>query len=201
MPITLKEQSDFTPVPEGTHLARCYRIVDCGVQPDTGFGERHKLIITWELPKERIKAQDGTDKPMSISRIYTASLNGKANLRQDLARWRTRDFTKEELKGFVLNAILGKPCQVAVVINDKGKSAVDGVFAAPKGVECPPQENTSMEYSLEMGKDCAVYKALPDWIRTMVDAGLANLAAAAQQKASEDDHVPEAPEGDSEIPF
>lgn len=203
MAIILKETgSNYTPPPEGTHLAICFRIVDLGVQPDSGFGERHKLCLSWELPNETVKTDQG-EKPMGVSKTYTFSLNSRATLRTDLTRWRGRDFTPEELKGFSLSKILGKPCQLSVIHETKDgkvRGRIDGVFAAPKGMPVPAPVNPLVEYSLEQGKD-KVYAALPEWIRKMVDAGLAKLAEQQAEPPVEEPPQAEAPEAGEDIPF
>lgn len=202
MPIIAKESgSNYTPPSEATHLAICFRVVDLGIQPDSGFGEKHKVCISWELPNETIQTDQGP-KPMGVSKTYTFSLNSKANLRQDLVRWRGREFTPEELKGFDLAKVLGKPCQIAIiheVKEGKTKARIDGVFAVPKGMQVPAPVNPLVEYSLDKGKD-QTYLSLPPWIRTMVDAGLAKLAEK-QAEPPVEDHQAEAPEEGQEIPF
>lgn len=169
MPIVLNE-TPSQQVSAGTHIAACYRIVDIGTQPDTGYGERKKIVIFWELPGETVTV-DGQQKPMGVSKIYTRSLHKKASLRQDLAAWRGRDFNKEELAGFELKNILGKGCQVTVEHNDEGKAKVSHVVGLPKGVAAPVVTNALVEYSVEDGKN-EVYKALPEWVRKMCDVCL-----------------------------
>jgi hypothetical protein len=170
MPIILKE-TPGQQVSAGTHIAVCYRIAAIGTQPDTGFGERKKLIIFWEIPGETIDV-NGVQKPMGQSKIYgvgsTGGLHKKSDLRKHLAAWRGRDFTKEELAHFELKAILGKGCQVTVEHNDEGKASVTGVVGLPKGMTAPGVTNPLVEYSIEQGKD-DVYKALPEWVRKMCD--------------------------------
>lgn len=166
MGITLSEKPGQQ-VTAGTHIAICHRIADIGTQPDDQFGDRRKLVINWELPNERINV-NGEDKPMTISKIYTASLNKKSNLRQHLKGWRGRDFTAEELKGFELRNILGKGCQVNVVHNNEGRANVESVVALPKGMQVNPPVNPLVEYSIDDAKN-KVYEALPEWIRKMCD--------------------------------
>lgn len=173
MPIILKEKVGQQ-VSAGTHIAVCYRIALIGTQPDSGFGEREKLIIFWEIPAETVE-YEGKTLPMGISKIYSlgtsGGMNKKSALRQDLAAWRGRDFTKEELEGFTLNAILGKACQVTVEHNEEGRAKVSRVVGLPKGMTAPRVTNPLVEYSIEQGKD-DVYKALPEWVRKMCDACL-----------------------------
>lgn len=167
--IILKE-TPAAQVPAGTFVAICHRIADIGTQPDTGYGEKRKIVINWELPHERIQ-YDGAEKPMSISKIYACSLNKKATLRKHLSSWRGRDFTAEELKHFELKNVLGKACQISVVHNDEGRANVEGVFAMPKGQQANPAENPLVEYSIDDGKN-KTYEALPEWLRKMCDACL-----------------------------
>jgi hypothetical protein len=169
MPIVLKETSGGgASVPPGTHLAVCYRIVDMGTQPDTGFGEKHKLSIAWEVPGETI-AVEGKQMPMTISKTYALSMNPKATLRKDLAAWRGRDFNKEELAGFNMNAILGKACLITVEAGENGRSRVGTVAAVMKGMTPPKAVHPLVEYSITDGKN-ETYKALPEWLRKACDA-------------------------------
>jgi len=93
----------FKSVPPGTYIARCYRIVDIGTQHKMWNDEpktRNQIIVFWELPTETAEF-DGETKPLSISKFYTHSLHEKSTLRRDLKAWRSRDFTEQELMGFV----------------------------------------------------------------------------------------------------
>lgn len=122
-------EGSFTPVPPGMHLARCYRVVDLGTQKTEWQGQTKylaKIMIQFE-----VHGEDETGKPiitskgepMSISKNYTLSLAEKATLRKDLAGWRGRDFTPEELKGFELKNILGHWAMLSVAksLGNNGK--------------------------------------------------------------------------------
>lgn len=122
-------EGSFTPVPPGMHLARCYRVVDLGTQKTEWQGQTKylaKIMIQFE-----VHGEDDTGKPiitskgepMSISKNYTLSLAEKATLRKDLAGWRGRDFTPEELKGFELKNILGHWAMLSVAksLGNNGK--------------------------------------------------------------------------------
>lgn len=165
--IIIKDVSEPS-VDPGTYLARCFRIVDAGTQIDGPYGEKHKLIVTWELPYERIEVE-GKDLPRSISKFYTFSLNSKATLRKDLVAWRGRDFTPEELAGFELAKILGTACQVTVVLSKTGKARVETVSGVPRGTQVPPLENLRVEYSIQQGQD-SVFEGLPDWLKKIIPA-------------------------------
>lgn len=179
MPLIAKDAGggDFTPVPEGTHLAICNMVVDLGLQETTFEGQssvKRQCFIRWELPHERI---DWTDKdgsarsgPMSIGKTYTLSLSEKANLRKDLQAWRGRAFTQEELDGFDLFKLLGIGCQVTVVhVSKNGKTYANiaGVAGWPKGMPKPTAtENQVIRYSVD---EPEAYEDLPQWLREKLD--------------------------------
>lgn len=183
--------------PAGTHIAICFRITDIGTQPDTGFGEKRKLVINWELPHERVQ-YDGKDMPMALSRIYALTLGKRSNLRKDLIAWRGRDFTAAELEGFELKNILGKACQVTVTLNEDGRAGVTGVVGMPKGMAAPAIVNPLVEYSIDDGQN-ATYKALPDWLRKMCDKCL-EWTGASSEVPHEEEPQP-ADDGDPDVPF
>jgi hypothetical protein len=56
---------------------------------------------------------------MIIAKQFTLSLNEKANLRADLASWRGRDFTPEEIRGFDLKNILGHWAMISVTASER----------------------------------------------------------------------------------
>lgn len=165
MPLIARDsgnESSFTPVPPGMHLARCYRIVDLGTQKSEYQGEvkyLHKLMIQFEVHGEDDNGKPlvtAKGEPLSISKNYTNMLGEKASLRKDLAAWRGRDFTKEELKGFLLKNILGHWAMISVAksIGNNGKEytnimSVNPVPASIKKAGLPEGFNTPYIFSLD----------------------------------------------------
>lgn len=144
--------TSFEQPPTGSHAARCIAIIDLGTQRTTYEGEaqiKRQVIVRWELPTELITTGDFAGKPFTVSKFYTASLHEKAGLRKDLASWRGRDFTAEELKGFDLKSVLGKACMLAVGMSEKGKAKVTSVMGLPKGMVVPNQVTPSFHFSLD----------------------------------------------------
>ena len=89
------EGGSFTPVPAGSHLAVCYRIIDLGTQKVVFQNENkflRKVMVSWELPDE--KMDDG--RPFVISKRYTWSMHEKATLRKHLEAWRGKGFSEED---------------------------------------------------------------------------------------------------------
>jgi hypothetical protein len=155
--------SSFKPVPSGMHLARCYRVIDFGTQTSTYQGKTnhlHKVLVGFEVHGEDadgkpIRTDDG--KPMIIAKQYTLSLNEKANLRADLASWRGRDFTPEEIRGFDLKNILGHWAMISVTASERdGReytniSNVNPVPAQVKKAGLPEGENELVYWPITEG--------------------------------------------------
>jgi hypothetical protein len=146
----------FKPIPEGTYVAVCLRVIDLGTQVTTFQGAdklQRKVLVTWEIPEVRVEF-DGQEGPALIMKRYTASLSDRANLRKDLEAWRGRRFTDEELKGFDLSALLGKACQVQVIHSTDGQYAnINSIMALPKGMAAPKTEGVQVHFDLDNYKD------------------------------------------------
>lgn len=137
---------DFEIPEAGTHLARCYRIVDCGTQWSELYeNSQRKIILQWELPTELM--EDG--KPFAVSKWYTLSLNEKANLTKDLESWRGKQFTEKEREGFDITKLIGQTCFLNVVHTDKGKAKVSSVVKLPKGTKVPAQMNDTYIFLMD----------------------------------------------------
>jgi hypothetical protein len=137
---------DFETVEAGTHIARCYRIVDVGTQYSEMFSNsQRKVILTWELPTELMT--DG--RPFAVSKWYTLSLNEKANLTGDLESWRGKQFTEKERDGFDILKLIGQTCLLNVVHTDKGKAKVSSVVKPPKGTNVPDQMNDTYIFTMD----------------------------------------------------
>jgi len=164
-----KGGKDFDPVPAGVHIARCYAIYDVGTQKTEWQGSEkwaRKVVFAWEIPDERMDIEKDGKKlnlPRAISKIYTASLGPKANLRKDLVNWRGKDFTPAEIEKFDLKNILGKSCQLQVVHEEKkdGKvfANVSAIMSLPKGMKHEPPENPLKMWSIGDATD-----GVPAWI-------------------------------------
>lgn len=194
---------DFEQPPVGTHVSRCVKMIDIGTQRGEYQGKatsKRQCIIGWELPTELMSDGDYAGKPFIVSRFYTASLGEKANLRKDLANWRGRDFTDQELQGFESKNILDKTCLLSLTQNDKGKTRITGVMALPKGTQVPARVNPLVYFSLDEF-DQAVFDSLSDGYKKLIMASpeyqeIQNPAAQTTSKkgagsfADMDDDVP-----------
>lgn len=131
---------EYKPVPEGSHLAICYGIVDLGTQKNNWQGEikhQRQCRILWELHGEDAEGRPLTlddGRPLSLSQRYTVSLNEKAKLRKMLVSWSGSEFSEKELRGYDMRTIISKPCLLTVTQSTKdGRtySNVESVTAVP----------------------------------------------------------------------
>jgi hypothetical protein len=160
---------EFQQLTPGTHVARCYSIIDLGTQRGEYQGQptvRNQIIVRFEVPGETIEVE-GEPKPLTISKFYTNSLSEKANLRHDLVAWRGREFSTEELMAFDLQNIIGKPCLITVAHNDKGKARVLAVSGLAKGMTCPPQFNPPETFWIDEWSQQA-FEMLPEGFQRII---------------------------------
>lgn len=149
--LTAKETGG-TPCPVGNHIARCISVIDLGTQQNK-FKENdfaRQVLITWELPTEqKVFREEKGPQPHTISKTYRNSLHQKANLRKDLASWRGRDFTADELKGFDLKNVLDANCMLNVIHNENGYADIASIAKMPRGMEAPARINPLTFFSME----------------------------------------------------
>jgi len=134
----------------GSYSAVCNKLIDLGTQEGEYQGvknKRHQIIIGWELAEKNSKGE-----PFTVSGFYTVSLADKSKLRPMLEAWRGAAFTAEELEGFQLSCILGKPCMISLVLNDKGKIKVSSVSKLPKGMPAYTSQTGLTDFDLEYFK-------------------------------------------------
>jgi hypothetical protein len=185
MALIAKESGDggsFTPVPDGSHLARCYRIIDMGTQKTEFEGKVKflpKVMIQFEVHGEDADGNPtitGKNEPMSISKNYTLSLADKATLRKDLQTWRGKEFTPDELRGFELKNILGAWAMISVVKkagnNGKEYTNIAGVMSVPpmlKKAGLPQGHNDLKLFSIDE-PDMQLFETFSNSIKAKIEA-------------------------------
>jgi hypothetical protein len=200
MSLTIKEHSgggNFQIAPAGNHVAICYQMIELGQLYDKKYDKwSRKVLLGWELPMETM--DDG--RPFIVSNRFTASLGENAALRRQLESWRGRPFSAQELAGFDLKAVLGKPCMVNIVhkqVGDKTYANITSITPLPKGMEVPAQQNANQVFEFgDQGFDEAAFNGLSDGLKRVISESkdYQMLAGSDQAVASQDDL-------DSDLPF
>lgn len=175
MAIIASSQSNRVPAPSGSHVARCYAVIDLGTQHNPHFGtDSRKVLLQFELPTElhTFKEENGPE-PFVVSREFSLSLSPKANLRPFLEGWRGRPFSEEELAKFDISVLAGQPCLMNIIHEEKnGKTYANiaSVMKMPKAMgECPSAHNPITVLSLDGDFKQSDYDRLPEWIRKKIE--------------------------------
>ena len=163
------------PIPAGLQLARCYGVFDTGTHHDAMYDkDKREVVVVFEVPKCRItitkEGEEPKDLPRAISQKYTISLHEKANLRKHLESWRGRAFTADELNGFELKNIVGKPCLLNIIHNTPAEvtyANISTITPLMDGMEPSKAENPEAYFSFD---DCTTDgepdfpEGMPNWI-------------------------------------
>ena len=162
---------DFTPCPDGNHIAVCIRVIDLGTQKGEYQGQpkiARKVLITWEIPDELM--EDG--RPFTINKKYTFSSHEKSAMRKDLEAWRGVPFKDSDFGpgGFDIRNLLEKGCMLNVVHNPKDGTVyanIASIARLPKGVNAPTPFNQTVFFDLDK-PDWSVYDSLSDGLKKTI---------------------------------
>ena len=161
-----------TLIPTGNHQARCYKMVYFGEVDNEYQGKVMKTMkvnLGFEFPTELHEFdKEKGEQPLVISKTYTLSLGEKANLRKDLEAWRSKPFTEDELEGFDIMNVLGKPLmiQIGEKVKADGSSTnvIQSMGSMPKGMKAEPQVNPEFVFSAAEF-DQAKFDTMPEWMQ------------------------------------
>jgi hypothetical protein len=198
--------SNYTPVPAGNYVARCFSMVHIGTAKDTFEGREklsNKVRLTFELPTETKEFKEGEgEKPFTVSKEFTLSMHEKAGLRKSLESWRGKGFTEEEAKAFDITKLLGKPCMLNIIHKEKQGGGVNAVISSissmPKGLQCPDQVNPNFEFSVAEF-DIQKFATLPEFLQTKIKE--TNEYKAMNQPGHIDTNGSQLDDEENELPF
>lgn len=143
MPIIASDSSrTFTPHPAGAFPGTCVDVHDLGVIEVTFQGrskQQHKVDVYFFCGQWGQK-DNGERFPLTVRKRFTLTLNEQGNLRPFLESWRGKKFTKEELRGFDLEVLIGAPAFLQVSHNETEKGTfanIDVIMRIPQGQRPP----------------------------------------------------------------
>ena len=167
------DQGDYQPCPAGSHAAIASRLIDLGTQETHFQGKvkhQRKVYIEFAIPAERTE----DDRPMSVGNRYTFSSSPKSTLRQHLEAWRGKRFGDDEIAGFDLASILGKPCLLNVTHStreDRTYADIASISPLPKGMPAPSLAEPTTYLSLDAAEfDRGTFESLTDRLREIIAA-------------------------------
>ena len=187
--------TEYSPIPEGTHIARCVRIIDLGHQYSQQYDKwTAQVRLDFEIPDEMIEIK-GEQVPRIIGKTFTNSLGERSNLRKMLESWRGKKFTDEELAGFNLADLAGQPCMVTVAhreYNGRTYADVAALVALPKSIPAPEQVTPFVVFDLDNFEAIEELDNVPEWLADKIKDSKEWLerfapAAVATEASSEED--------------
>lgn len=173
MPTITKKVAPKELVPEGTHIARCYKFMHLGTILNNFNELRDTVRFTFELPYETREFKEGEgEEPMSISMDFTNFLGSQTKLKQMLETWRGQAFTVEELEGFDLENAVGAPCQVTIShkTSKAGNKyeAITAITALPKGTKAPDPVNQNFIWNYNTRFDLKVLENMHEYWQDLI---------------------------------
>lgn len=171
-----EQRKVFDPVPQGSHVARLYRLIHIGTVSFEYGGEvkeLYKIRLEFEFPNETKEFKEGEgEKPYSLGMDVTLSMHEKSKLRPIVEGIIGVALRDTEAYAFDIEELIGKECMVTVKHKEKkdgnGKYAfIDGVVPVPKGMKVPKQVNASKILNYDDWKQ-EVFDELPQWIQEKI---------------------------------
>lgn len=170
---TIATKPEIKPqVEAGSYIARCYQFIHIGTSRYEYMGQEkitNKIRYGFELPNELKVFKEGEQaKPIAIAAEFNLTMFEKGKLRPTIDGWLGKKLSDMEADSFDVETMVGKPCMLNVIHNDKGYAEVASISPLPKGVECPPQINKSqvLNYS---NFDRELFEKLPEFIRKRIE--------------------------------
>jgi len=121
--------------PEGLHAAVCCDVVDLGLV-DTQFGGSPRSRSAGSLKKPSTRT--GAESAGGPAAVHQQPAR-EAKLRGVLETWRGGKFTRDDLRGFDLEKLIGESCQVQVIhnVSDEGQTFANVNTVIPLGKGMP----------------------------------------------------------------
>ena len=168
MIIRRKKRAEIPPLAADTYGATLIGVADVGEQEYQGK-YRRQLIMIFEIDGETVEV-DGELQPRWLSRIFTASIDKKANLYGILTSWLGGEIEDDE---FNLSGLLGTPAMIAVSVKTSKDgnqyNFIDGVMRPPRGMKIDKPKSEQIEFDMESPETWPQMEKLPEWMRDMIE--------------------------------
>jgi hypothetical protein len=156
--------------PEGTHVARCYQIIDKGTTFDEKWqNKKRKVQFVFELPNELTTfSPEKGEQPFMAKTIMNLSMSDKSIMRKFIESWLGKKMTDKQAADLDLFKLAGMPCMLNLAHNTlaDGRTFVNimSISPMPKGMSCPEQINPTLCYDTT-DHDEEVYNKLPEFMQ------------------------------------
>lgn len=169
--------ADKVLVPEGTHVARCFKFMHLGHILNKFNEIRDTIRFSFELPDVTyVFDEQKGEEPMSISRDYGNFLGDSTTLKSHLQAWRGKAFTNEEMEGFDVENVVGAACMITVIhkTSKAGKlyAQITSITALPKSVTCPTQVNPTFIWNYNDHFDLKILENLHNYFQKIIKSSI-----------------------------
>lgn len=170
--------AQFENPPPGSHLARCYEIIDLGTQDKVDFKTQEKytqqeIRIGWELPMELMAGlykPELAGAPFSVWMTVKKSLNPKARLYKLISGWFGVNLSNEQAEDFDIQSLLGQPCMLSLIQNEEYIN-IASAGMIPRGTVMPDAWNPIRFFDMTPENfDQKVLESLPDGLKKKIMA-------------------------------
>ncbi|MCC8182550.1 MAG: hypothetical protein LIO45_06230 [Clostridiales bacterium] len=165
MKLSLEEKPKTPPVAPGVYMAVCVGEVGLGEQEHTYEGRtsyKNDLMLLFELSEETT-GTGAEQRPVLLSRTFTATMGKKGHLRAFLESW--LGHALENSGQFDTARLLNRPAMLSVVHSKDGQYANIGtIMSVPKGTTVPPATTAPVSFDADEWDDAA-FAALPEYIQ------------------------------------
>jgi len=169
------KEKTFVEVPEGTHAARLFGIIDLGLQSETEFGtgkptKRSKILLQFEFVQEF--AGDGVT-PLTLSHEVNAFLSEKSNLVAALTALLGNSAKEALSSGVSLTEVVGKFALATVGRTSSGRAKITGFSSLPKAIKEADLLLTAKKELVTFDvdrPDLDVFNKLPAWVQKKIRA-------------------------------
>lgn len=167
--------ADFTPIEEGSYVARIYQIIHVGTVAGYQGALQNKVRLTFEFPTElKVFKEENGEQPQVLSNEYTLSFHEKATLTKVINACDPKALKVGEdgmIDEYDIEKLLGKACLVTVVhkAGKEGKvyANIGNCTVLPKGMTCPPAINEPKVLNYD-NFDKEYFTTLPTFIQDKI---------------------------------
>ena len=202
--------NNFLP-PEGTHFARCFKMIHVGERPYEYQGEKklkNSLWVYFELPTEmRVFKEELGEQPMSVNIEYNHVPYETAKIIKHINSWRGKALSPQEIDDFDVSTLLGQPCMITIVHNTSAATGktyanINTISGIPKGLEAPKQINKSYLFDYNENFNLQnmegnvpqflqdIMKETPDWNEKMNETTVNNNQDSSLPDLNDRDDLP-----------
>lgn len=200
---------NFTLVPAGNHVARCYMLVKEGTIENNFTDDKGKvhekrdemIRLGFELVNtSHVFNEDKGSEPFVIDQELLYSMHKKAKLRKLLESWRGEVLTEAEAKAFNHVKLLGPAdyegaeCLVNVVHRESGSgnkyATIASITPVPAGTSVPAGKNARILFNFNPPFKTEVFNSLPEFIQKKIKSSDEYIKLAAEYAGEPQAAVP-----------